>query len=152
MPVTIRFGLFRHNTLSRHRWKVVVAVVALLFFAYAMRHLFFPNVQAWQEKVAGEMNGMKAGQTKWRFGYCADNRGGVYECEDAGFPFGHIIRLYPDGRIKSIFPTFLGAFIGRGYLCDDHGRVVGVYRSLWPKCVESDYLESMPPPPRQWRE
>jgi len=135
---------------SKHGWKGLV-VVGVVCFACAGWHLFFPNVPALQAKVTAELEKMKTtGQSKWRFGY---SDGSMYSCEDMGIPLGHIIRLYPDGEIKSVFPTFLGFFVGRGYLCSSDGQVIGVYRTLWPKCVESDYLEGMPlpPPPKQRR-
>ncbi|MCL1919729.1 MAG: hypothetical protein FWG50_01420 [Kiritimatiellaeota bacterium] len=146
MPTAIRSDLLRlnrRNMLSKHGWKGVVAVT-VVFFAYAAWHLFFPDVQALQEKVAAEQEKMRTGQSKWRFGY-AD--GSLYSCEDTGIPFGHIIRLCPDGDVKAVFPTFFGVFIGRGYLCGARGKIIGVYWTLSPKCVESDYLESQPPPP-----
>jgi hypothetical protein len=147
MTAAVRFklsGRDMRGILSRHGWKCVSAA-GFAFIVCAVRHLVFPDVPALQAKVFAEQEKMRAGRSDWRFGYYADSP--AYECEDMRIPFGHVIRLHPEGQIKSVFPTFFGLFIGRGYLCDTGGQIIGVYRSLSPKCVESDYLESMPPPP-----
>jgi len=134
------------NAVRNHFMKYACAA-GLVFIAYAVWHLGFPSVSSLQRKVLSELRKDRAGESRWLFGYKPDvyADGQVYECWDTRLPFGHAIYLYPEKQIKAVFPTFFGVFIGRGYLCDTDGQIIGVYKTLFPICVESGYFEHCQP-------
>ena len=157
MSVATRWKLFWKNMrtmLAKHGWKGILAVF-FMFFSYAVWHFGYPDVPDSQARVDAEREKIRTGESTWLASYNWDDQNNLYlyECTTMKFPFGHIFRLYPNGKLKAVFPAFIGFFIGRGFLCNTDGQIIGVYQSLWPKCVQSDYSESMPPPPPpgKWR-
>jgi hypothetical protein len=149
MPGTTAACVFIRNARGavRKHFRKCACAAGLAFIVCAVRHFWFPSVPSLQKKVLGELRKAQAGESRWSFGYnpgvYADDQ--VYECWDTRFPFGHAVYLYPGKQVKAVFPTFFGVFIGRGYLCGVDGKIIGVYETLFPVCVESGYFEHYQP-------